>query len=308
MACNAQVVVLDDPDRSGRAERLVVGAEAHLRRLEARWSRFLPESDITWLNLACGRPVRVHAETLTLVAAMIQAWEITGGRYDPTVLPELVRSGYRSSVDDPRRLTLLPSGELRCAGMADVLIDREASTVTLPVGVTLDPGGIGKGLAADLAVGRLLDAGAAGALVNVGGDLVARGAAPHPDGWHVEVEVPDRPEEVLCTLAVSEGGVATSSAAGRRWHGADDGARHTIDPASGAGALTDLAAVTVVAAQGWLAEAHATAALLCGAIGVREQLREHGLTGLAVTTRGRVLTTDGLDEISTATSPAGWAS
>lgn len=292
MASEAEVIVLDD--RPGRGERLAAGAEAQLRHLEERWSRFLPTSDLTRLNLAGGRPVHVHPDTRTLVAAMVQAWVGTGGRYDPTLLPVLVRSGYTASVEDPRRLTLLPSGELRCAGMADVLIDPEGDTVTLPVGVTIDPGGIGKGLAADLVVGRLLDAGAAGALVNVGGDLAAAGQGPHEGSWHVRVEAPDRPGEALGTLSVSHGGVATSSASGRRWRGAGPEARHTIDPASGAGALTDLAAVTVVAPRGWLAEVHATAALLEGAIGVLDHLRAHQLSGLAVTARGRVLATPDL--------------
>ncbi len=64
-------------------------------------------------------------------------------------------------------------------GCRGIVIDPIVGAVTLPSGVELDLGGIGKGLAADLVVDELLAAGAAGACVNVGGDLRAR-RAPHP--------------------------------------------------------------------------------------------------------------------------------
>ena len=137
--------------------------------------------------------------------------------------------------------------------------------MTRPAGVALDPGGIGKGLAADLVVAQLLAAGRGGALVDVGGDLACAGTAPLPGGWPVTVEHPDdvrrRPR---ARSRSSAGGVATSSTRSRRW--VHDGAvrHHVIDPASGAMSDTDLAAVTVIARSGWLAEAHATAAILAG--------------------------------------------
>jgi thiamine biosynthesis lipoprotein len=67
-----------------------------------------------------------------------------------------------------------------------------------------------------------------------------------------------------------------------------------IDPWTGEPATTDLASVTVVARSGWLAEAHATAAILAGSEGVVDYLDRHELTGLAVTADDRVLATDDL--------------
>ena len=57
---------------------------------------------------------------------------------------------------------------------------------------------------------------------------------------------------------------------------------HVIDPAAGASSTTDLATVTVIARSGWLAEAHATAALLSGSANVIDYLDSHELTGIAV--------------------------
>ena len=81
------------------------------------------------------------------------------------------------------------------------------------------------------------------------------------DGWLVTVEQPDPADGVLCTLAISGGGVATSSTRSRRWVLDGVERHHQIDPRTGRPSTTDLAAVTVIARAGWLAEVHATAAL-----------------------------------------------
>ena len=60
----------------------------------------------------------------------------------------------------------------------------------LPAGSGFDPGGIGKGLAADIVSAELLAAGARGACVNLGGDLRVTGEAPGGGTWTVAVEHP----------------------------------------------------------------------------------------------------------------------
>ena len=135
--------------------------------------------------------------------------------------------------------------------------------------MTLDPGGIGKGLAADLVVASLLAKGAEGVLVSLGGDLAAAGTSPTTDGWLVDIEDPLDTERVVRTVTISGGGVATSSTTIRRWSAPDGGIHHhVIDPRTGRPSTTDLAAVTVVAPCGWQAEAAATALLLSGTAGL----------------------------------------
>ena len=211
MASDAHVIAIDAPAGA------LAEAQQILERIEQRWSRFLPDSDVTRINLAEGRPVVVDPLTITLIATMAEAWQATHGRYDPTVLPILVADGYRSSIDQPSRVTILPATARHVGGLAAVAVDAEQRTVTAPPGVSLDPGGIGKGLAADLVVAQLLAAGASGALVDVGGDLACAGTPPLPSGWAVTVEHPDEPEADLVTFTVSAGGVATSSTRSRRW-------------------------------------------------------------------------------------------
>lgn len=281
-----------------------------LQHLEARWSRFLPHSDISRLNGAGGDAVRVDPSTITLITTMIDAWHATEQRFDPTTLRALVAAGYSASIDDPRRVTVLPSGQVLLGERSidpsapieggptldQVEIDRDHCTVRLPDGLALDAGGIGKGLAADLAVAHALRSGADGALVSIGGDVSAGGRSPD-DGWAVLIESPDPAHRAVGCIALDAGGVATSSTRSRRWQRDGREHHHVIDPWTGAPSTTDLASTTVIARSGWLAEAHATAALLARSSDVIDYLDRHQLSGLAVTGDACVLATDDLAEL-----------
>ena len=301
MASELRVVVVGDDDHGRTLDRALARTAGLLDDLEARWSRFLPHSDITRLNNSPGAWVDVDPFTVTLVVSMIEAWRATEGAFDPSVLPILVDAGYGASIDDPWRVTILPDGQLISLGdeagptMADIEVDRSGASVRLPAGLTLDPGGIGKGLAADLAVQRLLDLGVAGALVSIGGDMTMAGSPPptssDPGGWLISVEDPDTSNGELARLVVSGGGVATSSTRSRRWVQAGRERHHLVDPRLAAQSTTDLATVTVIARSGWIAEAHATAALLAGSGGAIDHLDRHGLTGLAVGLDGSLQST-----------------
>jgi thiamine biosynthesis lipoprotein len=95
-------------------------------------------------------------------------------------------------------------------------------------------------------------------------------------------------------LAIVWGVVATSSTRSRAWTKRGVRRHHALDPDTRTSAETDLATATVVARAGWEAEAHATAALLCGSDRVLDYFARHGLDGLAVTLDGAVLATPAL--------------
>ena len=265
MGTTAHLVVVGGDDHQ------LTAARRRLEQLEARWSRFRPDSEITFVNRAEGRPCIVSDDTALLVARGLAAWRATAGRFDPTVLDAVVAAGYD---DSPvrRGRAAHPAGGRRhhgsaplpvVPGLADARVDRATGLVWLPAGVHLDPGGIGKGLAADLVVGELLRAGAAGACVNLGGDLRVDGAGPRGDAWSIRVDDPRDPDRELVRLPLRRGAVATSGRLGRRWTRADGtAAHHLIDPRTGRPSATELVAVTAVAARAWKAEVAATAAFL----------------------------------------------
>jgi thiamine biosynthesis lipoprotein len=264
---------------------------------EARWSRFRPTSELCRINAAAGAPVVVSPSTFSLVARAVDAWRDTDGRYDPTVLAALEAAGYDRDFDDvPREGDEVAESPVAVPGCGDVVLDDVVHTVRLPPGVALDLGGIGKGAAADEVSAELLTAGVGrvtGVLVNLGGDLCARGEAPPPHGWVVDV---DDPLDTGATgvLALAEGAIATSTKLRRTWTRGDRSLHHLIDPRTGAPAESGLVSVTVVAGAAWRAEVLAKAAFVAGLDDGRTLVERAGATGLFVTDGGDVVALDGL--------------
>lgn len=283
MGSEARVVV------TGGGDALVDLARRRIDDLERKWSRFLPASEVSALNRARGHSVRVSPDTFDLVRRAVAGWRATDGRFDPTVLGDVVRAGY----DRPFAAVVIRPGagvSILRRGCGEIALDTGASTVTLPPDVGFDPGGIGKGLAADIVVAELLAAGADGAAVSLGGDLRAEGTAP--DGaahWVVAVDHPGTGP--LATVALAAGAVATSTTRLRAWTVGGAPRHHVIDPATGApAAAMAAAAVSALAADAAGAEVAAKAALLSGGdpCGALERL---GCDGIVTSVDGDIATT-----------------
>lgn len=283
MGSDAHVVVVGDPS-------LVDVARARIDALEEKWSRFVPTSEVSRLNARAGAWVRVSTETQLLVELAVEAWYLSGGAFDPTLLGPLMRAGYDRSFDllgpaPPPRYSPLAPGADR--------IEVRPGSVRLPTGVGFDPGGIGKGLAADLVVAEVLDAGADGACVNLGGDVRVAGVGPDGGGWTVAVHHPWS-EVPLARLGIADGAVATSTTLLRRWESKGAVRHHLIDPQTGRPADTDINFVSVVSGQAWVAEVLAKAVLLYGSPHQFDALGGTSGHGLAVDERGTVFATPGL--------------
>ena len=293
MGTDAHVIVV-----GAEAARLADLALARLERLESRWSRFLPDSEISRLNERPGEPVVVAPETFQLIDHALSAWRMTAGRFDPTILADLRAEGYDRSyelLDRPdasaggRDRGTRPQRTFAVPRSPEIHLDDLVGSVRLGPATTFDPGGIGKGFAADLVVEELVSSGARGVLVSVGGDLRVAGEAPAESSWVVAIADPLDPLNVLGNLSLGAGAVASSWRTKRTWTGADGLPRHhLIDPCTGRSAVSGVAGVTVVAAQGWRAEVLAKAAFLAGPDDGPVLIAESGAAGLVVADDGSV--------------------
>ncbi|MGH9058830.1 MAG: FAD:protein FMN transferase, partial [Acidimicrobiales bacterium] len=255
MGSDAHLIVVGGPDR------LVDAAAARVHQLEGRWSRFRADSEVSRLNRHAGEAVAVSADTITLVRRAVEAWRISAGAFDPTLLGDLVRAGYDRSFE---LLDAAPGpGDSRLGPGVEGITIVDDRCVRLPLGTGFDPGGIGKGLAADLICDEVLAAGASGVCVNLGGDLRVTGTATGGGPWTVAVDHPDA-AEALALVGLAAGAVATSTTLLRRWTTGGERRHHVIDPHTGLPSTTTLTLAAVVASEAWVAEALAKAVLLGG--------------------------------------------
>lgn len=250
------------------AHRLADLALARIAELEARWSRFRPDSEVSRLNARPGTPIEVSADTARLVRCSVEAWRLSAGFVDSTELAAVVEAGYDRSFEhlpDDRphgghgSRAVPPTRSL--LGPADIHVD--GTTITLPHGVGFDPGGVGKGLTADLVSAELMHAGAAGVCINMGGDLRVRGTGPHGDGWTISIDHPHR-DTPLALVGITDGGVASSTTLRRRWLVGGEVRHHLIDPRTGRPSTSEIAFCSAIAGSAWRAETIAKAVLLRG--------------------------------------------
>jgi thiamine biosynthesis lipoprotein len=237
--------------------------EQQIRDAEARFTRFLRNSELAQLNASDGRYVPVSAEMFAMLEAALWTYGESEGLVNAAVLPALLSAGY----DRPFRQGLVAPAVLDPAqppALPEVLIlDRTTRSAALAPGAALDLGGIAKGALADLLIDQLGD----DAVCNLGGDARVRGAGLEGDGWHIG----------LCdrsAVALTDGAVCTSGTTRRRW---GQSVHHLIDPRTGLPAKTDLAEVSVVTDTALRGEVYAKCAMLLGSDAGKAFLEARGV-------------------------------
>lgn len=227
----------------GLVQSALQQAEALVRDLEARLSRFLPGSALSRLN----RERRTQdAPLATLLRVALRFRQSTGGAFDPTLGLQLAALGY----DRTYRDVLAPVVGRGSPWATDLRIVIDDDRVSLDGSGEVDLGGIAKGWTVDQVMTQLRATGAESVLVDGGGDIAVHGAA-----WPIGVG-----EDLSVTLR--KGAIATSSTLRRRWVSAQgESLHHVLSPRTRLPSDSCIDTVTVVAPNATAADALATALL-----------------------------------------------
>lgn len=275
-------------------EAAAENARAFVLDFAHRLSRFVPDSELCALN----DDPRAEAPASGLLRAAISAglWaaQRSDGLVDSTLVGDLERTGYTSSLDGSRPPSLTealaaapdrrPARANPRSRWREIAVDDDAELVIRPPGVRFDTGGTGKGLCADAVAHRL--GRFTRFVVDCGGDIAVGGVGARFEPYEIEIEHPVSGQSVG-TVRVSGGGVATSGLNVRIWRtGAGGFAHHLLDPSTGAPVWSGLIGVTALGASALEAETLSKMALLLGPEGARRVLRDRG--GVIVHDNGAV--------------------
>jgi thiamine biosynthesis lipoprotein len=254
-----------------------VSARLLFEQQEERFSRFRDSSLLSALN----RGEVVESPWLARAVAMaIDAFELTGGLFNPMVLPALRQAGYDRSFAEVSggvlESTRVPDPK-RTIRVADSRVELLAGQVDL--------GGIIKGWTADL-VAESLAPEAPNVFVNAGGDIRCLGSDGAGPGWAIDVDSPEGGQVWAGRLRHA---IATSTTLKRRWITADGAtAHHLIDPATGMPSDSPFVQVSARAEACWLAEVWAKAVLI-GGEEAKVRAERAGVPVLAITSAGSVV-------------------
>ena len=253
--------ILVEVAQEAEARLLCEAAETEARRIETKFSRYRDDNIVHALNRGDGQPVSVDDETADLLDFAHRCHEISGGRFDVTsgVLRRIWKFDGSSDIPSRKQAKAL----LPMIGWPRIAWQRPQ--VTVPPGMEIDFGGLGKEYAVDRVATLLADRSTAPMLVNFGGDLRAVGRRPNGKNWQVGVELPGAEASAGLKLDLGVGALATSGDA-RRFL-LRDGVRypHILNPRTAWPVMRAPRSVTVLGDTCTEAGLLATLAMLRGA-------------------------------------------
>ena len=268
MGTTYSVTVASHP-QAVRREAIQSVIDEVLDEVNRSLSTYDSRSEISRFNANATTDPVVVSPTLRAVAVIArEVSTATGGAFDITIGPLVQAWGFgiespaAQSAPDPREIARLRT-EVGFAGL-ELGADGRSLRKALP-GLQLDVNGIAPGYAVDLIAERFDALGIRDYLVELGGEVRARGSSLAGRSWRVAVEAPLSGERKPYAL-VELDGLAVSTSGDYRDFREVSGNRfsHTIDPRTGAPVTHGLASVSVVHPSAAHADAYATALMVLG--------------------------------------------
>lgn len=262
------VKVISQPDAPLGEPAVAQTIQRELNAIDASMSTWKDDSELSRLNRApVGEAVSVSAPLFTVLELAAQVHGRSTGAFDVTVGPLVNRWGFGP---DGRPATAPDDAELAAlraqVGQQHLVLDAAGPTVTRQVdGLSADLSAIAKGYAVDRVSDALLALGHDRHMVEIGGELRARGDNGEGRPWRIAIEKPDTLKRTpFDVVGLRDEAMATSG--DYRNYLELDGQRvsHTIDPRNGRPVTHALASVTVVADSCAQADAWATALTVLG--------------------------------------------
>ena len=240
----------------------VDAAVDEINRLDALLSTGKKDSEIGQINANNGG--QLSEDGAVLMERSLELYKSTNGAFDVAIYPVMKAWGFTDgNYQVPDADTLKATLELVNPSLIDY--DKETSTVSFKKdGVQIDLGGIAKGYTSSRIMDIYKEKGVTSGLVNLGGNAQVFGTKPDGSLWRVAVQSPDSEDEYLGVLETKDKAIITSGGYERYFEKDGVTYHHIIDPSTGYPADNGLISVTIVSADGTLADGLSTSLFVMG--------------------------------------------
>lgn len=246
-----------------------------IARVEGILSKYRKDSEISRLN--AGGRAGVSGEVYYFISRCAELSRLSSGAFDITVEPLVGLWGFKDgnfSVPGAEAISaVMPS-----IGSEKIIFHPADNMIEFSVkGMSVDPGGAGKGYALDCAAKKLAEAGINDFLLNAGGQIRCAGNGPGGRPWRVAIKNPRGQGTIKRLTAGQDGSIATSGDYEQFFIPAEEQKNascaretgekrysHIIDPRSGYPADSGIISVTVFARDGLTADFLSTAVYVLG--------------------------------------------
>lgn len=276
------------------AQAALTDVKQMVQQTEGLWSVTDENSEIYRANHSNGQSTDISEETADILSFMLEMAEKTDGALEPTIYPVLTEWGFTT---DTKRIPSQEQIEKQLLNVGYERIKLDGNRLTVPKGMQLDLGAVGKGYTADLAEQILKEYGIESAVINLGGNIQVVGTRPDGSDWRVGIRDPFG-DGNLGILEISDAAVVTSG--GYENFFEDEAGNvywHILDPFTGYPAENGLLSVTIVSSDGKLSDALSTSLFVMGAGAAEGYWRTNGgFEMLLVTDQNEIILTEGLKD------------
>jgi len=213
------------------------------RDLEGRFSTYLEDSEISFINKNAGETVQATTLMIDTIAYALTLAKETGGIFNPLV-------GLLTTPEGISKKTA-PFAHL------DIKIDLEKKTVSTPAGTALDLNSIVKGMAIDMALDAMPEE--ENLMIEAGGDIRLKGLPPGENTWKIGIRNPMDPKKIITVLNLRPGAICTTGGYFREEKAAREKRFHLVNPRDDKNKSIAVS-MTVIAATAKEADALSTAA------------------------------------------------
>ncbi len=228
MAMASPCDVLMEVDDKSLAQNILTAVADEAWRIEDKFSRYKKNNIIFQINNSSGEAVVIDEEVTRLLNFANELFEISEGSFDVTsgVLRQVWTFDGSANLPDKKDVKKI----VKKVGWQKV--SREGDSVTLPEGMEIDLGGIGKEYAVDRCVQIAKQKTKESVLVNFGGDLAVTTARKNKMFWSVGRLITGS-DKAYGLFQLYRGAIATSGDAHR--YLLKDGIRysHILNPLTG---------------------------------------------------------------------------
>jgi thiamine biosynthesis lipoprotein len=263
MGTVAETVIYAEPELAKKASLEV---KEVFKQIERKCNIFNPESEVSRLNAtAFKKSFKCSPLLWNLFNSSRHAYDISGGAFDVTARPLMQLWGfYRkrdNSIPKPEEINTVKAK----VGLNKIKFDEKNHTVKFTVdGMSVDFGGIAKGIAVQIAVQKIEEMGIKHAVINLGGNMYCLGSPPAPKNFYViGIKNPLAKDQICATMNLSNQATATSGNYERYVTMNGHHYTHIINPKTGM-PIEDMLSVTVVSDNAGVADVLSTTIFING--------------------------------------------
>jgi thiamine biosynthesis lipoprotein len=276
------------------ATEAVTQAVSKVEELDDMLSTGQEDSEIVVLNRSSDSVLSEDA--FDLMSRAVEISEMTDGAFDPAIYPLMEEWGFTTGnyqvPDESRIEELLNHIDPGCIRLYEdtrrvELTDEKAA---------VDFGGIAKGYTSAQIMEIFGELNLVSGMVNLGGNVQVYGCKIDGSLWRVAVQSPDSEDEYLGVLEIADKAVITSGGYERYFEQDGTVYHHIIDPATGYPADNGLKSVTIVSADGVLADGLSTALFVMGSAQAKQFWETNGddFDVILLTDDGKLYVSEGI--------------